>query len=82
MVSWSPPSQNTDGSTLLDLTGFHIYFGKDPANLDQVILLDCHWCLWTKVSNLGPGTWYFAVTSFNKAGNESAMSRIMSKTIS
>jgi hypothetical protein len=81
MVSWIPPSENTDGSTLTDLTGFTIYYGQDPQNLDQVLTLDCHWCLWTRVSNLGSGTWYFAVKSFNKTGIQSAFSRIMSKTI-
>lgn len=81
LISWLPPAENTDGTTLTDLTGFNVYFGKDPQKFDQIVTLDCHWCLWTRISDLGPGTWYFAVKSFNKSGIESAFSSVMSKTI-
>lgn len=81
LVAWSPPNSNTDGTLLTDLTGFNIYFGKDPSNLDNVVALDCSWCLWTKVMNLGPGTWYFGVRSYNRSGTESPLSQVMSKTI-
>ena len=33
------------------------------------------------VGNLGTGTYYFAITAYNSAGAESAMSNIGSKTI-
>jgi hypothetical protein len=81
MVSWLAPSENTDGTVLTDLTGFNIYYSQDPLNFDQVVTLDCYWCLWTRINNLGPGTWYFAVKSYNRAGVESSYSRILSKRV-
>jgi Putative Ig domain len=82
LVSWSPPLQNTDGSMLTDLTGFNIYYGKDPNNLTLTVQLDCGGCLWHNLTNLDSGTWYFAVKSYNRLGTESGFSTIESKTIS
>ena len=67
---------------LTDLTGFNIYYGKDPNNLTLTVQLDCAGCLWHNITDLSPGTWYFAVKSYNRVGTESAMSPIISKTIS
>ena len=81
LVSWSAPLINADGSMLTDLTGFNIYYGQDPAMLDHVYQLDCGWCLWHVMDNLGPGTWYFAVKAYNRYGIESNLSPLASKTI-
>jgi hypothetical protein len=82
LVSWDAPQANTDGSMLSDLTGYNVYYGKDPNNLTLAVQLDCGWCVWTKITNLTPGTWYFAVKSYNKLGVESDFSAIASKDIS
>ena len=80
-VAWTPPTTNTDGSSLTDLIGFNVYYGQSPGALNRSIALDCSWCLWTNVSGLSPGTWYFAVKAYNKAGTESSLSTIMSKVV-
>ena len=35
-----PPSENADGSVLTDLAGYRIYYGRNPDNLTQVVVLD------------------------------------------
>ena len=81
LVTWSAPQVNDDGSMLTDLTGFNIYYGQDPANLNQVVQLVCTTCVWQKVSNLGQGTWYFEVRAYNSVGLEGEASPMVNKTI-
>ena len=81
LVSWSAPLVNEDGSMLTDLTGFNVYYGQDPGNLDHTYQLDCGWCLWHLFGDLGPGTWYFAVKAYNRDGIEGSSSGMANKTI-
>lgn len=81
-MSWSAPQVNDDGSMLTDLVGFNIYYGQDPANLNQVVQLVCDSCVWHTVANLTTGTWYFEVRAYNSFGREGEASTMASKTIS
>jgi hypothetical protein len=80
-LSWSAPTQNTDGSALTNLAGFDIYYGTSASAMTQVINIKTVGLLDYVVSNLTPGTWYFEVVSVNAAGVESAPSGIVSTTI-
>jgi hypothetical protein len=80
-LSWAPPTRNTDGSALSDLAGYNIYYGTEPSALTQTIQIPNAAALGYVVSGLATGTtWYFAVTSYSAAGQESARSPITSKT--
>jgi fibronectin type III domain protein len=80
-VSWTPPTKNTDGSPLDDLAGYNIYYGTEPSALTQTIQIQNAAALSYVVSGLAKGTtWYFAVTSYSAAGQESARSLVTSKT--
>jgi len=80
-VSWTPPTTNTDGSTLTDLTGFRIAYGNASAALDQSISVTNAGLTSYTVNNLGSGQWFFAVFAVNSAGIESDISNVASKTI-
>jgi hypothetical protein len=80
-VSWMPPTQNSDGSALTDLSGYQVHYGRDAEALDQSITLDNPSLNAYVVDNLGEGTWYFAVVAVNAQGMTSAFSNLASKTI-
>ena len=80
-VSWSAPTQNTDGSALTNLAGFNIYYGTSAGNLSQSVQIANPGLTTYALGNLAPGAWYFAVNAYTAAGAESALSSIASKTI-
>jgi hypothetical protein len=81
-LSWTPPTQNEDGSALTNLSGYEVRYGRDQGNLDQSISLSNPSLNTFVVDNLTSGTWFFAVRSVNSFGVGSAMSATASKTIS
>jgi len=86
-LSWTAPTQNTDGSTLTNLAGYRIYRGNSagavassyPANPAQQIANPA--TLTHTFTGLSPGTYYFAVSAYASSGAESALSAVGSKTI-
>jgi hypothetical protein len=80
-LSWLPPTQNDDGSALRDLAGYRIYVGQDPEALSRVIVLNNAGLTRYVVDNLTPATWHFAMTSFNRKGQESSRSATVSKQV-
>jgi hypothetical protein len=81
-LSWLPPTENTDGSVLTDLSGFQVLYGRSADQLDQSIILKNASLNSYVVENLTSGTWYFTVVALNSAGVSSPLSNIASKTIS
>lgn len=80
-LSWTPPTQNTDGSTLSDLAGFRIQYGSSPSALTQTIQIANAGVATYVVTGLTSGSWYFAVRAYSSSGAESANSATVSKTI-
>ena len=62
-LSWMPPTENVDGSVLTDLAGYKIYYGRNPDNLTQVVVLDNPGLTRYVIENLTPARWHFAMTS-------------------
>jgi hypothetical protein len=79
-LSWQPPQTNTDGTALTNLVGYYIHYGTSSGSLDLQLKVDAGLTRYV-IDNLAAGTWYFAVSSYNSAGVESALSAIVSKTI-
>lgn len=79
-LSWTPPTQNTDGSALTNLAGYRILYGTSPSALVQIIDIKASASIFV-VENLTAGTWYFAIRAYNTAGVESANSNIASKNL-
>jgi hypothetical protein len=80
-LSWMPPTQNTDGSPLTNLSGYRIHYGTSASALNQVITLNNPGITTYVIENLAPATYYFALRSVTSAGTESALSAVASKTI-
>ena len=80
-LSWTAPTRNTDGSTLNDLAGFRIHYGTSAAALTQTIQIANAGASSYTVSNLAPGTWYFAVRAYAADGDQSDLSNVGSKVV-
>ncbi len=80
-LSWIPPTQNEDGSPLMDLAGYKIYYGTSAGNYANEITINNPGITTYVVDNLSPDTWHFVSTSFNASGVESVFSNAVSRTI-
>ena len=80
-LSWTPPTENTDGSTLTNLAGFRIQYGTSADALTQTVQIANPGVATYVVTGLNSGTWYFAVRAYSSGGAESANSNVASKTI-
>ena len=81
-LSWEAPTTTTTGSALTDLAGYRIYYGISASDLSQSIQLNTVGVQTYVIDNLGNGTWYFAIKAVTTVGVESALSDIVSKSIS
>jgi hypothetical protein len=81
-LSWYAPTANSDGSALTDLAGYRIYYGNNSNSLTQAININTVGITTYVITNLGVGTWHFAIKAYNSGGVESNLSNIASKTIS
>lgn len=81
-LSWTPPTENSDGTNLGNLAGYRVMYGRSAANLDQTVSVDNPSVNRYVVENLGSGTWYFAVAAVNTSGATSQLSNTANKTIS
>jgi hypothetical protein len=81
-LSWNPPTENNDGSALMNLASYRIYYGRDANQLTHTVVIDNPGLTRFVIENLGPSIWHFAMTSVNSSGVESSRSPTVSKTIS
>jgi Fibronectin type III domain len=80
-LSWTPPADNTDGTPVTDLAGYHIYYGVSASALTTTVTVSDATETSYVVAGLAPGTYYFAVVAYNAAGMDSPKSNVASKTI-
>jgi len=80
-LTWSAPTQNTDGSPLLDLSGYKIYWGTASGSYENSVTLNNPGLTTYVVENLTGGTYYFAATAINSSGVESSLSNEASKAV-
>ena len=80
-LSWNPPTENADGTALTDLAGYRIYYGRNPDNLTQVVVVNNPGLTRYVIENLTPARWHFEMTSVNAEGTESLRTSTSSKTI-
>jgi len=81
LVSWTPPTENTDNTPLDDLAGFKIYYGTFPGEYDHTITIDNPGMTSYLVEGLDPADWFFVMTAVNSLEIESAYSEEVFKTI-
>ena len=80
-LTWTPPTQNTDGSPLSNLAGYKVYWGTAQGSYSNSVTVSNPGLATYVVDQLTPATWYFTVTALNAAGVESAFSNVATKTI-
>jgi Putative Ig domain len=80
-LKWTPPTLNTDGSAITNLSGYVIAYGTSAGSLSQTVNITNSATTSYTVQNLGQGTWYFAVSALETDGTTSALSSVVSKTI-
>jgi hypothetical protein len=81
-LSWMPPTENSDGSSLTNLAGYRVHYGRSPTQLSQTIEITNASLSTYVVDNLSAGTWYFSLVSVNSGGTTSVLSNVAAKTIS
>jgi hypothetical protein len=79
-LSWSAPTQNTDGSTLTNLAGYKLYHGTSASALTDVRTVASNSSTY-QFTSLAAGTHYFAISAYNSDGVESSLSVAGSKSI-
>jgi hypothetical protein len=73
-LSWTPPLRNSDGSTLVDLSGYRIHYGVESRSYRQIIEIDNAGVTTYLVEYLVPATYFFTATAVNRHGHESSFS--------
>ena len=81
-LSWQAPTTTTNGAALTNLAGYRVYYGLSESNLNQTIQLTTVGLQTYVIDDLAPGTWFFAIRAVTSAGVESALSDVVSLTIS
>ena len=75
-LSWTPPTENTDGTALTDLAGYRLYFGRSQGNYPNQVRIDNPSIRTYVIENLLPATYYVVASSFNALGVESTFSNV------
>ncbi len=81
ILTWEPPTLNTDGSPITDLAAFKVYWGTTQGSYSQSTKISSATARSHTVTGLAKGTWYFVVTALNSKGTESPYSNVWSKTV-
>jgi hypothetical protein len=74
-LSWQPPTANSDGSTLTDLSGYRIVYGSKSGVYSSSVTISNAGLTGYVLENLPSGRYYIAMVSVNSAGAESAPSQ-------
>lgn len=82
-VSWDPPTENADGSSLSDLAGYRVYQGSSEqlTIVQELNETGAGERRLTQISNVAQNNACFAVTAFDTSANESALGDVVCKDI-
>lgn len=81
VLSWTPPTQNTNGTALTNLAGYRIAYGTSATALTQTIQVANPGLSNYTMTNLSPGTYYFGIRAYTSGGTESELSNVVSKVV-
>jgi hypothetical protein len=82
-LSWVAPTARADGSplSLSAIASYKVYMGTSPDNLDVTDAIDDSSMTEYTADNLSSGTYYFAITTNDTDGRESALSDLVEKIV-
>jgi hypothetical protein len=73
-LSWAAPTENQDGTPLLNLAGYRIRYGNQTGHHPNEITLNNPGLTTYVVTGLVPNDYYFVLAAYNSGGIESASS--------
>lgn len=80
-LSWTPPTRNTNGTTLSNLAGYRIYYGTSANSLTRTVQVSNAGLARYVISDLSPATYYFSIRAYTTGGTESANSNVITKVV-
>jgi hypothetical protein len=80
-LSWTPPTQNEDGSQLTDLKAYRILWSRDGGAFSNSVRINNPSVTRYVVENLTPGTYEFTATAINSAEVESRFSNAITRVV-
>jgi hypothetical protein len=80
-LNWTPPTENEDGTPLLDLAGYRLYWSREGSPYGSPARIDNPSVTRFVVDNLTPGTYEFVATAVNRAGVESFFSNAVTSVV-
>jgi hypothetical protein len=81
VLSWTAPTENTDGSSLTTFAGYRILYGTSATALTQTIQITNPTVTTYTVPNLASGAWYFSIHVYLSDGTQSAQSNLVSVVV-
>ena len=82
-LSWSPPTENSDGTSLTNLAGYTLHYGTTPQDYTGSIEITNPTATSYVVSDsdFPAGTYYFAISAYNAQQVSSSMSGEVTVTL-
>jgi hypothetical protein len=80
-LSWTPPTQNEDGSQLTNLAAYRILWSRNGGAFSNSVRINNPSVTRYVVENLTPGTYEFTATAINRAGVESRFSNSITRVV-
>jgi hypothetical protein len=76
-----PPTENEDGTALVNLAGYTIVYGPSSTMMHQSIRVENAGLNRYVLDGLPAGTYYFGVKAFTTTGVQSKVSNLVSKVV-
>ncbi|MHB8814887.1 MAG: fibronectin type III domain-containing protein [Steroidobacteraceae bacterium] len=82
-LSWSPPTHNSDGSSITNLAGYTLHYGTASQDYTGSIEITSPTQTTYNLSDnsFPPGTYYFAISAYNAQQVSSSLSSEVSVTV-
>ena len=82
-ISWDPPIENADGSSLSDLAGYRVYQGNEESLtiVQELNETGAGERRLAQVANVDSSNSCFAVTAFDTSANESSLGEVVCKEV-
>lgn len=74
MISWLAPTENDDGTPLVNLAGYRIRYGQQSGLYNAMVNIDNPGLATYVINGLAAGTYYLVLSAVNTNGGESAPS--------
>jgi len=79
-LTWTPPTENEDGTPLTNLGGYRIRYGSQSGKYSSVVNITNPGLATYVLGGLAAGTYYIVISAYNQSGVESGYSNEASAT--